>query len=75
MLKRTLAGLYGPLALGFWLVSFPAAAAAQEAAGEWRMPPTGARSMPMIPSLMGKTPPEVAWLPGAGIDAAAITEA
>ncbi len=75
MLKRTRAGLYGPLALGFWLVSFPAAAAAQEAAGEWRMPPTGARSMPMIPSLMGKTPPEVAWLPGAGIDAAAIPEA
>ncbi|MDP2577622.1 MAG: multicopper oxidase family protein [Candidatus Palauibacterales bacterium] len=42
---------------------------------EWRAPPMPGRSMPVLPSLMGLTPPDAAWLPGEGIDPASLPEA
>ena len=36
----------------------------------WRVPPIHDMTLPMMPSLVGLTPPEDPWLPGIGIDPA-----
>lgn len=75
------------LAAAFFVVS-PAAAQEEHAGHEagspdsaaagpaavWRMPPMPA-TMPMLPPLMGKTPPVRPFLPGEGIDPAELPEA
>ncbi len=41
----------------------------------WRVPPIHDMTLPMMPSLVGLTPPEDPWLPGIGIDPASFPEA